>query len=137
MIERIWEYSKFYGDLLFTANHLSQDGESYAAFLVLFNAVELICKSLRETDNGNPSQDIAWLADNGYFTDEEKEFLNGETGLRRVRNIMTHRDPYAHFFNVDGVMYSFADKETWDFVYQQYAPYVIKALFNAIEHSNK
>lgn len=111
--------------------------ESYAAFLVLFNVLELICKSLRETDNGNISQDITWLADNGFFTDEEKEFLNGETGLRRVRNIMTHRDPYAYFFDVDGVMYSFADKETWDFAYRHYAPNIIKALFNAIEYSNK
>ncbi len=137
MIERIWEYSKFYGDLISTADRLSKDGESYAAFLILFNALELICKSLRETDNGNPSQDIAWLAENGFFSDEEKELLSGENGLRRIRNIMTHRDPYAYFFEANGVMYSFAEKETWDFAYQQLAPNVINAIVNAIEHSNK
>lgn len=134
MIERIWEYSRFYGNLLFSANRLSKNGESYAAFLVLFNAVELICKSLRETDESTVAQDIDWLAENGFFTEEEKEYLNGETGIRKIRNIITHRNPFAYFLNVNGIMYPFADMETWDFAYQQYAPKTIKALFNAIEH---
>ncbi len=137
MIERIMRYSTFYGDLISKANRLSKDGESYVAFLTLFNALELICKSLRETDNGNLSQDIAWLAENGFFSDEEKELLSGENGLRRIRNTMMHRNPYAHFFEANGVLYSFAEKETWDYAYQQLAPNVIKAIVNAIEHSYK
>ena len=98
MIERIWEYSRFYGELLNSANRLNRNGDGYAAFLLLFNVLELICKSLRESDKDNIFGDIIWLADNGLFTQEEKEFLSGENGIRKIRNIMTHRNPYSFFY---------------------------------------
>ena len=134
-IDRIWVFSKFYGDLLFTAKKLNQDGESYAAFLLLFNVLELICKSLRESDNGNLMTDIEWLANNGLITADEMEFLSGSEGIRKVRNIMTHRNPYAYFYQIEGVVYSFADKETWDYLYELFAPRTIKILRNAIDRS--
>ena len=136
-IEYIWEYSKFYGELLLSSNRLHQSNESYAAFLVLFNALELICKSLRESDDGNLVNDVDWLTENGIFAWDEKEFLNGDIGIRRIRNVMTHRDPYAYYFEVDGVMYSFAEKDTWDYVYQRYAPQTIAIICNAIRRKNR
>lgn len=138
MIERIWEYSRFYGELLYSANRLNQNGDGYAAFLLLFNVLELICKSLRESDKDNIFGDIIWLADNGLFTQEEKEFLSGENGIRKIRNIMTHRNPYSFFYVDDeGIIYPFAESETWGIAYREYAPRVIRILSKAIERKSK
>ena len=138
MVDCIWEYSKFYGELICTANRLHQNGDSYAAFLLLFNVLELVCKSLRETDDGNISGDIAILAEQGILTSEEKDFLNGENGIRKIRNIMTHRDPYAYYYvGDDGIINSLAEHETWDIAYQAYAPKVISILASAIERTRQ
>ena len=52
-IDRIWLYSSFYGELLRISLQLHEEGNSYAAFLILFNVFELLCKSLKESDDGN------------------------------------------------------------------------------------
>lgn len=136
-IDRIWIHFKFYSDLLHTANRLHEEGESYAAFLVLFNVLELICKSVRESDDSNVVSDIKWMAENGLVTATEEEFLNGQNGIRKIRNIMTHKDPYAYFFNDEkGIVHSFADAGSWDLAYDLYAPATIKILCHAIENKN-
>lgn len=53
LIDDIWQYSHYYGDMLFTSLRLHDNEEDYAAILVLFNAMELICKSVRENYNQN------------------------------------------------------------------------------------
>jgi len=53
LIDEIWQYSHYYGDMLFTSLRLHENEEDYAAILVLFNAMELICKSVRENYNQN------------------------------------------------------------------------------------
>lgn len=35
--DKIWLYSKYYGDMVATAIRLKDEGESYASLLVLFN----------------------------------------------------------------------------------------------------
>lgn len=135
-IDRIWEYSSFFGNLLTTANRLHEENESYAAFLVLFNVLEQVCKSLRETDNGNVANDIKWLSENGLISEEDEAYLNGDNGIRKIRNIMTHRDPYSYFFERNGILYSFADAESWDLAYDEYAPRAIEILFHAITNKD-
>ena len=135
-IERIWRYYEFSGNLLLTANQLHQDGNSFAAFLLLYNVLEMIVKSLRESDKGTVSEDVVWLAEHKILTNQEKDFLNDENGIRKMRNIMTHRNIYSHFFEGrDGKAYSFTDYETWDLIYQEYAPNIISILANAIERN--
>ena len=131
-LDRIWLYSQFYGEQLHTAGKLHEDGKSYAAFLVLFNVLELICKSLREADDSNVVNDIKWMRENGLITADEETFLNGTDGVRKIRNIMTHRNLYEYYFEDSGIVYSFADAETWDTAYEQYAPRTIEILYNAI-----
>ena len=81
-LDRIWLYSAFYGEQLRISVQLHEEGNSYAAFLLLFNVLELLCKSLKESD--------------------------------------------------DGIVYSFADFETWDIAYANYAPHIIEIMYNAI-----
>lgn len=132
ILDRIWLYSKYYGEMIATAIRLNELGESYAALLILFNVMELIFKSLRESDTHNLINDIQWLHENGYLTDEEKSFLNSENGVRNLRNKMTHKDFYEYCIEIDDKAYPFADKETWNVLYEQIAPTLIFIIYNAV-----
>lgn len=86
IIESMWLYSKYYSNLLSTVVRLRENGESYAALLVLFNMMELVFKSIREDDTHNLIDDVNWLYDNGLLTENEKQFINSENGVRTIRN---------------------------------------------------
>lgn len=136
-IDRIWLYSSFYGEQLRISLQLHEEGNSYAAFLLLFNVFELLCKSLKESDDGNVVSDVKWMLDNALITPEEEAFLNGQEGVRKIRNIMTHRNLYEYYFENDGIVYSFADSETWDIAYANYTPQIIEIMYNAIVNKRK
>lgn len=74
-IECVWQYSRYYGDMLFTSLRLYDSGEGYSAIAILFNAVELIFKSFRENYEENFNQDIAVLTEAGLLTADEKDFF--------------------------------------------------------------
>ena len=135
MIQWIWQYSNYYGDMLATAVRLHDEGESYAATLVLFNATELICKSVRENYNQNFSQDLSHLQKNGLLSEENYEFLsNNEFGVRGIRNKMMHRDAYQYCLEgSDGIALSFADDGTWEIIFDNYGPRIIKILWQVVE----
>lgn len=131
-IDRIWLYSSFYGEQLCISLQLHEEGNSYAAFLLLFNVFELLRKSLKEPDDGNVVSDTKWMLDNALIIPNEEAFINGQEGIRKIRNIMTHRNLYEYYFENDGIVYSFADSETWDIAYANYAPQIIEIMYNAI-----
>lgn len=57
-LDRIWLYSAFYGEQLRVSLQLHEEGNSYTAFLLMFNIFELLCKSLKGSDDGNVVSDI-------------------------------------------------------------------------------
>lgn len=138
MIDEIWQYSHYYGDMLFTALRLHDDEEDYAAILVLFNTMELICKSVRENYNQNFLEDLSDLKDKNILTEENYEFLaNKEYGIRGIRNIMTHRDAYQHCLeDSNGKALPFAEVGTWTIIFESYAPRIIKILYEVINNSH-
>ncbi len=135
-IDTIWGYSKYYGDLVASSQRFFEMGEGYAAFLMLFNATELIFKSLRESDKETLACDINYLKTKGILEEEEAAFFLNENGPKRIRNIMTHRDLYQYCFEIDNKAYFFADRETWSVVYEKFAPTIIVILYNAILRNN-
>lgn len=131
-LDCIWCYSAFYGEQIRISVQLHEEGNSHAAFLLLFNIFELLCKLLKESDDENVVSDIKWMLENALITSEEEVFLNSQDGIRKIRNIMTHRNLYEYYFEDDGIVYSFADFETWDIAYTKYAPRIIEIMYNAI-----
>lgn len=137
-IDRIWEYSNYYGDMVATAKRLHDAEENYAAIMILFNAMELIFKSVRENFDQNINQDLVDLKNKNLITEDEFSFLNDkENGIRVVRNIMTHRNAYQYCLeDVDGIALPFADSGTWSIVYNSYAPRIMDILVRVIYKSN-
>lgn len=138
LLDKIWQYSRYYGDMLFTSIRLHDNEEDYAAILVLFNVMELICKSVRENYNQNLSDDLLDLKNKNILSEEDYEFLsNKEYGIREIRNIMTHRNAYQYFFeDINGKALPFAEPSTWTIIFESYAPRIIQILYDIIIKSN-
>lgn len=130
MLEYIWQYSKYYGDMLATTKRLYDDEEYYASIMIMFNATELICKSVRDNYAGNFANDLKWLNEHGLLNDEDYSFLDGkENGIRSIRNIMMHRDAYQYCLESEnGKALPFTESDTWQLVYDSYAPRIIEIL---------
>lgn len=139
-IESVWLYSHYYGDMLFTAQRLYATNEGYAAITILFNAMELLFKSLRENFKGTFNQDVLDLHQKNYLTEEEKIFLIDENvGIHKIRNYMTHRNAYQYCFeSPEGKSLPFIEADTWMQIYEYIAPICIKIMNNAlVRHREK
>lgn len=133
-IECVWLYSHYYGDMLFTAQRLYTADEGYAAVTILFNAMELLFKSLRENFKGTFNQDVADLHQRGFLTEDEKYFLIDENvGIHKTRNYMTHRNAYQYCFeSPEGAALPFVEADTWIEIYANIAPTCIRIMNNAV-----
>lgn len=124
--DTIWLYSKYYANIVASAKRLNEIGENYAALVILLNVFELVAKSVRETDKKNLIDDIQWLAQNGFINKQDENFLNDEQiGVRKIRNLMMHRDVYQYCIEIDNVAYPFADDATWEIMYNLLAERLI------------
>lgn len=136
--DRIWQFSKYYSEMITTSVRLNEIGESYAALLILFNTMELLFKSVRQRDDTNLVNDIMWLKDNGYITDEDFSFLNDKnTGIRDLRNKMTHKDCYEYCIEMNEKAYPFADKETWDMMFELIFAPLLLIFYKVVCHTNE
>lgn len=130
--DNIWQYSRFYADMVATANRLFENDEPYASLVVLFNATELIFKSIRENDSYNLSNDIEWLHRHKFLSNDEFSHLNAENGIRALRNKMVHRDFYRYFIQIEGILYPFTEKETWSMLCEMIIPEILSIINNVI-----
>lgn len=133
-INEIWLYSKYYGDMVATSLRLHDQEEDYAALLVLFNALELICKSVREDFTKNFNYDLEQLNLQNRITDKEYDYLCGsDSSVRKIRNIMTHRNAYEYCLeDTVGIAYPFSEASTWNIFYENNAGKIIKILCKII-----
>lgn len=136
-IEYIWLYSRYYAEMIFTAQRLYSNEEGYAATVILLNATELIFKSIRENFSQNFNQDIAALTNAGLLEEDEKDFFeNKQFGLREIRNIMTHREAYQYCFESStGEVLPFVEADTWMTIYSYCSPKIIDILYNVLVKS--
>lgn len=129
----IWLYSKYYANIVTSAKRLHEIGENYSALVVLFNLFELIAKSVRETDKENLKDDIKWLAENDFINKQDEHFLNNEqNGVRKIRNLMMHRDVYQYCIEIDSVAYPFVDNDTWEVMYNLLAKRLIQIMATVV-----
>lgn len=134
-IDDIWQYSRYYGDMIATSVRLHDNEEDYAAMMILFNALELIFKSVRENFKESFIADIEDLKNQGLLLEDDYRLLNdGENGMRKIRNIMTHRDAYQYVLeDADGYAMPFAEAGTWATVYELYAKKIIDIIVSILK----
>jgi hypothetical protein len=72
------------------------------------------------------------------LSEEDYDFLaSKESGIRGIRNIMTHRNAYQYCLEgTDGKALHFAEPGTWTIVFESYAPRIIQILYEIINNSH-
>ena len=131
----LWQYSKFYSDMLETIIRLREDNESLAAITLLFNLMEQVFKSVRETDEDILINDITWLYKNNLITKKEHEFLNDKkNGIRHLRNIMFHKDSYSYCIEINDVAYPFSDMNSWTMIFDVIFDDILSIIFKVLNH---
>ena len=128
-LNSIWHYSHYYGDMLFSAKRLYDNEEPYAAVMILFNATELLLKSVRGNYSKTFSEDVETLVKQGILTVEEQKYLNDEMGIKNIRNIMTHRNAYQYCLeSLEGKAFTFSDPETWSIIFALHFDNIVEIL---------
>jgi hypothetical protein len=93
VIDYIWQYSKYYGNLLISCEELSKEKNlnGHASLIYLFNILENIIKSQIHDYDASFVKAIDKLKSKNYINNIECEFLNNkDNGIRKIRNLLAH-----------------------------------------------
>lgn len=132
----LWLYSRNYHNQFLEILNLYEAGFYRPAFNLYYQLFENIVRSyLNGWEIRNTKKLFTLLSDILKLTELERNSLNGsEESLREVRNIIIHKDISVFHYEINGVLYSFADKETYKFIFDDFYPLVdnciSKILFN-------
>lgn len=93
VIDYIWQYSQYYGNLLISCEKIAklENFNGHATLIYLFNILENIVKSQVKNYELNFVHVIDELKEKNYISEIEYDFLNNrEYGIRRIRNLLAH-----------------------------------------------
>lgn len=109
VIDHIWQYSRYYGNLLISCENISKerDRNGHASLLYLFNILENIIKSQLHDYDARFIDAIKKLKAESYINDTEYDFLNNKNyGIRKIRNLLAHENLSRY-----NIVFLFEDKE--------------------------
>lgn len=89
----IWQYSRYYGNLIGQCDTIQQKCNSHAALIYLFNLLEIILKSKVENNEVELWILINKLKEEKLISTIEHNYLNNsKNGIRKIRNIFSHNN---------------------------------------------
>ena len=94
VIDNIWQYSRYYGNLLISCEEIIkvENFSGHASLIYLFNILENIAKSqIKKFDGIDYISVINELKEKNYISKIEYDFLNNKNyGIRKIRNLLAH-----------------------------------------------
>lgn len=119
VIDYIWQYSRYYGNLLISCEELSKERNlnGHASLIYLFNILENIIKSQIHDYDSSFMKVIDKLKSENYINDIEYEFLNNKDyGIRKIRNLLAHANLSKYniifLFEDTELLYPLTENET-------------------------
>ncbi|MFW3380299.1 hypothetical protein [Aliarcobacter butzleri] len=133
VIDYIWQYSRYYGDLLISCKKIAklENFNGHVTLIYLFNILENIIKSQVKNYELNFVHVINKLKEKNYSSEIEYDFLNNnEYGIRRIRNLLAHSNLSKY-----NIIFLFEDKKllfplTEDATCTKFYEYFSDILFN-------
>ena len=124
VIGYIWQYSRYYGDLLGQSNLIyTEEIGAHSALINLFNLTEIILKSKIDNYNINLYRAVEKLHSDGIINDVEAKFLNDKnTGIRGIRNKFSHANLSKYNFRFEeepNVLYPATEISTCEILYKK------------------
>lgn len=138
IIDYLWQYSKYYGNLLGDCNIISDEINPHSALINLFNITEMVFKSKLNNYEINFYGAIQELKKEGYLTKIESDFLNDKTkGIRGYRNKFAHANLIKYnliFEDEPGILYPITECSTCEKLFDIISPIlynlILKVAFN-------
>lgn len=91
VVDYVWQYSRYYGNLLVYCEQISENKNGHASLIYLFNLVENILKANINDFDSNFRSIIAMTYQKHFINESEFNFLNDKkTGVRHIRNLLAH-----------------------------------------------
>ncbi|EJT6663517.1 hypothetical protein N2W48_000663 [Clostridium perfringens] len=144
VVDYLWQYSKYYGNLLMYCDIISKDLNPHSALINLFNITEMVFKSKINDYEINLCGAIKELEKQGYLTKIESYFLNDKTnGIRGYRNKFSHANLIKYnliFEDEPEILYPLTEDSTCEKFYNIISPIlynlILKVAFNRIYTNN-
>ncbi|WP_026476247.1 hypothetical protein [Alkaliphilus transvaalensis] len=137
VIEYIWQYSRYYGNLLGYCEQIANDENGHASLNYLFNLAEIVFKSkIKDYDSGFKKV-IEKLKQQNFINDIEYDFLNNhDNGMRQIRNLLAHANLSKYniiFLNEDkNLLYPLTENETCVKLYHLFSDILFNIMLKVI-----
>lgn len=133
----IWQYSKYYGNLLGACERIASDEEGHASLLYLFNLVEMIFKDKLKDYDSRFIDIIKELKHRELINNLEYNFLNdNRIGIRKIRNILAHTNLSKYnfvFIDEDGeLLFPLTENETCIKLYNLFSDVLFNIMLKVI-----
>lgn len=128
-ISYIYQYSKYYGNVLYECEELHKEERGVILINTFFNMVENIIKSVNEEYNDKFINSINKL--NKILSEKEISFLHE---IRGYRNDYAHDDLNFHFLEIDGIAYNYAEDGTAILLYEMLSNMTYNILVKIIKN---
>ena len=128
-ISYIYQYSKYYGNVLYECEELHKEERGVILINTFFNMVENIIKSVNEEYNDKFINSINKL--NKILSEKEISFLHE---IRGYRNDYAHDDLNFHFLEIDGIAYNYAEDDTAILLYEMLSNMTYNILVKIIKN---
>jgi len=138
VIDYLWQYSKYYGELLGYCDIISEEINPHSALINLFNITEIVFKSKLDDYEINFYGAIEKLKEEGYLTNIESNFLNDKIkGIRGYRNMFAHANLIKYnliFEDNPDILYPITECSTCEKLFNIISPIlynlILKVAFN-------
>lgn len=139
VINKVWQYSKHYGNLLSYCEQLSKNDYSngHAKLIFLFNIMENVFKDKTCNFENSLSQTLTVLRNQDLITKAEFTFLNNKkNSVRVLRNILAHANlsKYNLVYKEGGkeVLYPLTENETCEKIYEMLSEIIFNLILRLI-----
>lgn len=137
VIDYIWQYSRYYGDLLGQSNLIyTEEIGAHSALINLFNLTEIILKSKIDNYNINLYGAVERLNSDGIINDVEAKFLNDKnTGMRGIRNKFSHANLSKYNFRFEeepNVLYPATEISTCEILYKKLSDIIYNIILKVV-----
>lgn len=136
IINKVWQYSKYHGNMLYNCEIINEDFNSFASLILLFNLLESIFKNILN----NFVKLIKGAYDKKIINQIEYQFLNdNKIGIRKVRNFLAHANISKYNFKFtndkNNILYPFSENENCYIFYNIVSPIIFKIILKVVQIS--
>lgn len=138
IIDRVWQYSRHYGNMLGYCERINAEYSSFASLILLFNIFEAILKNRLNNFDDTLFKLVNDAYNKNIISKNECAFLNdSKIGIRKIRNLLSHANISKYNFKFiddkDEILYPFSENENCNIFYNHVSPIIFNIIVGLIQ----